>query len=133
MNRLVATLLSAFLLLQSLPMGPGDLAQLDELLEHARYHKEQFGDSFLTFLDKHYGDLKESHESNHQEERQQHEQLPFQKLSLQAFPQTCFLPGERFEWNTPEETPETASPLTATPLRLSDIYIGGVFQPPRGA
>ncbi|MCO5725583.1 hypothetical protein [Robiginitalea marina] len=133
MTRLAAILLSAFLLLQSLPMGPGDLAQLDELLEHARYHKEQFGDSFLTFLNKHYGDLKEAHERNHQEERQQHEQLPFQQLSLHAFPQTCFLPGERFEWNTPEQTPDKESPLAHSPLRLSSIFIGGVFQPPRSA
>lgn len=133
MTRLAAIVLSALLLLQGLPMGTGDLARLDELLEHARYHKEQFGDSFLTFLDKHYGDLKEDHDRSHQEERQQHEQLPFQQGPTQAFAQTCFLPGERFEWNTPEETPDTVSPPAYSAPALSSVCLGGVFQPPRGA
>lgn len=55
-----------------------DLVQIDEFIEHAMFHSEQYGDNVLVFISKHYGELKASHDQEHQEERQDHEQLPFQ-------------------------------------------------------
>ena len=52
--------------------------QFDELIEHARFHKQEYGDTFFVFLSKHYGELKAEHSKNHQEEQKDHEQLPFQ-------------------------------------------------------
>jgi hypothetical protein len=64
--------------MQSFNLGPSDILQLDELMEHAQFHKQEYGDSFFVFLSKHYGELKEEHTKNHQEEQHEHEQLPFQ-------------------------------------------------------
>ena len=78
MSKLISILLSGFILLQSFHVVAEDILQLDELLEHAQYHKQEYGDNFFVFLSKHYGELKLDHSKNHQEEQNQHEQLPFQ-------------------------------------------------------
>lgn len=78
-----AILLSALVLVQSIRLDMGDLAQLDELLEHARFHADKYGDNFLVFLSKHYGNLQNDHKQSHQEEQSQHEKLPFNHQSCQ--------------------------------------------------
>ena len=78
MSKLFAISLSALLLIQSFNIGTDDLLQLDELIEHAQFHNQEYGDNFLVFLSKHYGELKIEHSKNHQEEQNEHEQLPFQ-------------------------------------------------------
>ncbi|WP_245574790.1 hypothetical protein [Gaetbulibacter saemankumensis] len=45
------------------------------MLEHANYHKEMYGDSFLEFISEHYGDQTLSHGENHDE----HKKLPFKE------------------------------------------------------
>lgn len=72
-------ILSSFLILaQSLGFHANDLAELDELFNHAKFHQETYGDNFLVFMAKHYGDLKAEHEKEHREEKKDHEKLPFQ-------------------------------------------------------
>lgn len=75
--------------MQSFNIGASDILQLDELLEHAQFHKQEYGDNFMVFLSKHYGELKAEHSKNHQEEQHEHEQLPFQchghSISILAF------------------------------------------------
>ncbi|WP_299337860.1 hypothetical protein [uncultured Psychroserpens sp.] len=78
MSKLVAILLSSLVLVQSLRIDYDDIAQLDELIEHAQFHQAEYGDNFLVFISKHYGELKDEHSQNHQEEKTDHEQLPFQ-------------------------------------------------------
>ena len=55
----------------------GDLAHLDDLFEHAQYHAEKYGDNFLVFISKHYGELQVEHSQDHREEQKEHEELPF--------------------------------------------------------
>lgn len=127
MMRIASILLSGLLLLQSLHLPVPDLAQLDELLEHARYHQQQYGDSFLTFLAKHYGDQK----SEHQQEHQEHEQLPFQHLPQQLLsPSPFFLAQRHIDLGLPESR-ETQSHSFYYRLRSAGLFEGGVFQPPR--
>lgn len=78
MSKLTAIVLSGLILIQSFHLVAKDILQLDELIEHAQFHKQEHGDSFLVFLSKHYGELKLDHSKNHQEEQSEHEQLPFQ-------------------------------------------------------
>lgn len=78
MNRLITILFSGLILIQSFQIGIEDLMQLDELFEHAQFHKQEYGDDFFVFLSKHYGDLKANHSQNHKEEQGEHEKLPFQ-------------------------------------------------------
>ena len=78
MSKVFAISLSALLLIQSFNIGTDDILQLDELMEHAQFHKQEYGDNFFVFLSKHYGELRVEHSKNHQEEQKDHEQLPFQ-------------------------------------------------------
>ncbi|MEZ2413908.1 hypothetical protein ACA086_03015 [Muriicola sp. E247] len=126
------SIVSAFLILfQSFNISLGELAQLDEFLEHASFHKEQYGDSLLVFISKHYGELKGEHEKNHQEEQKEHENLPFQNHScthhlVNAFViVTNFLPDEKIEVST--EKAENFYYLQSD----SSGFASGIFQPPR--
>lgn len=89
MSKLFAILLSSLILLQSINIDTDDIMQLDELIEHAAFHKAEHGDDFFVFLSKHYGELKAEHSKKHQEEEKDHEQLPFQcqghLLTITAF------------------------------------------------
>lgn len=55
-----------------------DISRIGVLIEHARYHADAYGDNFMVFLSKHYGELQQEHDEKHQEERSEHEGLPFQ-------------------------------------------------------
>jgi hypothetical protein len=79
MIKLSSLALSFLILVQSLGLGLSNLGQMDELIEHAQFHKEQYGDGILVFLSKHYGELKAEHAQKHQEEKKEHEELPFQQ------------------------------------------------------
>ncbi|MBT8186107.1 MAG: hypothetical protein HKP38_05830 [Croceitalea sp.] len=89
MAKITSILISVLILIQSVNISMGELVELDELFEHAQFHAEEYGDNFVVFLSKHYGELKAEHEKNHQEERQKHEKLPFNHqlhaVSLSAF------------------------------------------------
>ncbi|SEP78975.1 hypothetical protein SAMN05421824_0321 [Hyunsoonleella jejuensis] len=91
MSRLIAIALSGFILIQSFHIGAEDILQIDELIEHAQFHKQEYGDSFFVFVSKHYGELKGEHSKNHQEEQSDHEQLPFQ-CQGHGITITAFLP-----------------------------------------
>lgn len=133
MLRLASILLAPLLLLQSLRINFSDLVQVDELLEHARYHKEQFGDNFVTFLSKHYGSLKEDHAKKHGEERPQHEQLPFQQISHFAGIQIVLLRQSGFDLNFPVDVSIIGKPHFYYFLVDSAGFKSGIFQPPKQA
>ncbi|WP_299519582.1 hypothetical protein [Winogradskyella sp.] len=78
MSKLISILLSGFILIQSFQITLEDIMQIDELIEHAKFHKQEYGDNFFVFLSKHYGELKAEHSKTNQEEQSDHEQLPFQ-------------------------------------------------------
>ncbi len=73
MCKLVAIFYSFLILVQSFNINAEDLSKLSVLVEHAKFHKDMYGDSFFDFLSEHYGDQKISHPDNHKE----HEDLPF--------------------------------------------------------
>ena len=76
MFKTVAIFLSMLLLTQGLFVNYSELEKMDALLEHAKFHKEQYGDTMAAFFDKLYGDLKDQHFEEQQEEGNDHEQLP---------------------------------------------------------
>ena len=79
--RLLSCLLAFLLLIQGTYWNMEDVSRLGVLLEHAKFHADQYGDNFVVFLSKHYGDLQEEHHQQHQEERSEHDDLPFQQQS----------------------------------------------------
>lgn len=130
MNRLFSILLSSVILLQSFGLHVNDLVQIDEFIEHAQFHSEQYGDNVFVFISKHYGELKAAHDEEHQEEREEHEQLPFQHNS-----QTLTITDFTFN-NTvlAMETMLFPAPRTFNfyyKAPSSSLHTDGILQPPR--
>ena len=78
MLKLSSIAVSLLILVQSFNIHFNDIIELDQLFEHAQFHSTEYGDNFFVFISKHYGELKAEHNKQHQEEKEQHEQLPFQ-------------------------------------------------------
>lgn len=130
MKFLISISLSAILLLQGFNFGLPDLIKLGDLLEHANFHAESYGDSFTVFLSKHYGELKEQHNREHQEEEKEHEKLPFNNQanshSFTVFVlTTAYFPALKF----------SAISSSSSFFFYEDSYSSpgesGIFQPPR--
>lgn len=85
MRYLFSISLSILLLLQTVNLGATDLLRLNELIEHAQLHADNYGDSFFDFLNKHYGSLKKDHLPSHEG----HDKLPFHKGTIQVL--VCFV------------------------------------------
>ncbi len=75
-TKLFSILLASFILVQSFNIHLGDILKFDLLLDHAKMHKTKYGDNFFVFMSKHYGELKESHEKQHEKEEKNHSHLP---------------------------------------------------------
>lgn len=134
-GKLTAFVFSLLIMVQSMGIGYNDLLQLDELLDHAAYHQQQYGDSFFTFLSKHYGDQKEAHHQDHQDEEEQHSELPFQHQQCQHQVNPVFLAAlsfsrvvssNRFDSNRSDR-------IFFYFLAEYDSHRQDVFQPPRPA
>lgn len=68
--------LAIFLLAQSFNLHSGDYFKLGALISHLEFHQDAYGDDLFTFISKHYGDKKSSHDQE-QKEREDHQRLPF--------------------------------------------------------
>lgn len=84
MNRYIAFVLSIAILFQSFGFSTDVISKISEVVEHAKFHNTEYGDNLVVFLSKHYGDLMADHQKEHQEEQEQHEELPFKQLSTLA-------------------------------------------------
>ena len=132
MLRITSITTALLILFQSFNVHFDDLVELDELIEHAQFHAEEYGDNFFVFISKHYGELKAEHNKQHQEEKEQHEQLPFQH-------QTPSVSLYAFVLNTPLETvglPEVGiygSTNYFYQASYHSLAQEGLFQPPRQA
>lgn len=77
MTKFFSIFISFLILFQSININIDEFLQLDELVEHAFYHAEEYGDDIFLFVSKHYGELKDDHDKSNGDEQQDHEQLPF--------------------------------------------------------
>ena len=131
MSKLFAISLSFIILVQSAGIGANDILQIDELIEHAQFHKQEYGDSFFVFLSKHYGELKAEHNKKHQEEQKDHEQLPFQCqghiLSIVALIDFEHNPINRIEFS---DSSESNFHYISS---ISTLHKKGLLQPPKRA
>ena len=129
-SRLFSISFSFIILVQSLGISLADISQIDEFIEHAQFHNKQYGDNVFVFISKHYGELKANHEKEHQEEKKDHEQLPFQHQShissITAFVLNTqkeeFKTLDFFEFNIHNFHYQEPS---------SSVHSEGPFQPPR--
>jgi len=123
-------ILSFIFLFQSAGLKMNDIIQLDEFIEHAQFHNEQYGDNILVFISKHYGELKSDHNKEHQEEKPEHEQLPFQhNMYVSSIAFLSVFP-HKLDLNTPDFS-DFKSHNFIYQESSSMLYSEGLFQPPR--
>ena len=72
MQKIIVTYLASLILFQGVFTNSGILFEINELAENYQLHQSEYGDNLSTFISKHFGDLKESHKEQHQEEQKQH-------------------------------------------------------------
>jgi len=132
MNRLITILTAMLILLQSINIHFTDLVELGQLVEHYKFHSEEYGDNFTVFLSKHYGELKASHSQKHQEEQKDHEKLPFKHQS-QCFQQLVFVMDSNPFMGSRSEIPVAQKGNFHYQMSDSQVWGDGLFQPPKQA
>ena len=132
MNKLIIIATSMLILLQSMNIHFNDLAEMDEFVEHYKFHSEEYGDSFLVFLSKHYGDQKVAHNQKHQEEQKEHEKLPFQHQTQCAQPLVFVMDHNSF-MESRSEIPVVKKGDFHYQISYSHIWGDNPFQPPKHA
>jgi len=66
MRKIVSILLISLILIQTSNATTGDILQVKNLYQHAKFHQEAYGDNFLDFLSEHYGNQMKQHQDEHQ-------------------------------------------------------------------
>ncbi|MEK9613386.1 MAG: hypothetical protein VW080_05615 [Flavobacteriaceae bacterium] len=130
MIKLSSISLSLLILFQSSGIGLVDITQIDEFIEHARFHSKQYGDNVLVFVSKHYGALKTEHNEEHQEEKKDHEQLPFQQHS-QSLSISVFVLTDKTDEFKPFELHSFKKHAFYYQEPSSHLYLEAFFHPPR--
>lgn len=130
MSKLFSISFSFLILIQSFGISVGDIAQIDEFIEHAQFHSDQYGDNVLVFISKHYGELKAGHEKEHQEEKEDHKQLPFQQHSNITTTSAFVLNSFKEALKTVEISEFSANQFYYQES-VSSLHSLGLFQPPR--
>lgn len=132
MSKLISISFSFVILLQGFGISLNDISQIDEFIEHAQFHSEQYGDNVFVFISKHYGELKADHTKEHQEEKEDHEQLPFQHHTQISSTSVFFLNTHKEEIKIPEFSKfNTFNFFYQAPI--SSLHKLGLLQPPRQA
>lgn len=129
MPKAVAILLSFFILGQGLFTYAAEWEKMNVLMEHARFHKEKYGDGFASFMSKHYGTQKANHENEHKEEHD-HEQLPFQHCG-QILIQSAFIFTKGVSKILPPAVAEGEQNNYFYQQLYTSQFISEILQPPR--
>src|SRR6056297_2360168 len=133
MNKIVIIGISLLLLLQSSNVHFKDLVELGQLVEHYQFHNKEYGDNFMAFVSKHYGELKASHSEKHQEEKKEHEKLPFQHHQAPCAQPLVFVLGQENFINSYSEIPLASKGNFHYQMSYSLIWGDDPFQPPKNA
>lgn len=129
-NKLFSIALSFIILMQSFGIRINDITQIDEFIEHAQFHSEQYGDNVFVFISKHYGKLKLNHDKEHQEEKEDHEQLPFHHQSHAFLVLALVLNTDKPELSIVEFS-ESNTHKFYYQAASSSLHSEGLLQPPR--
>ena len=130
MSKLFSISLSFVILLQSFGFHITDAVQIADFIEHSQFHSEQYGDNVFVFISKHYGELKANHDKEHQEEKEDHEQLPFQHQYHSSSSMVFIFNTQKLEFKTPEFS-ECNTHNFHYKAPSSSLHLEGLFQPPR--
>ncbi len=129
MRSLVSISLSILLLLQTVNFGAVEILRVGDLVEHAQLHSEVLGDSFFSFINKHYGSLKNDHLSSHEG----HEKLPFNHDSRTKTTISLFVFYPRQFVEIPVPAPISISVDFFYTDNYSSLIDQEIYQPPKMA
>ncbi len=132
MKILVAISLSFLVFFQSVGLSISDIFLFSDLVEHAKYHSEEYGDDYFTFFEKHYGDLRAEHQKSNKEENSQHEKLPFQHNSCNHLLADVIILSYKFPLKK-SIVSHTTDPHFYYQNLYSYLERASIFQPPRAA
>ncbi|NHF60393.1 hypothetical protein FK220_013650 [Flavobacteriaceae bacterium TP-CH-4] len=132
MIKFVSIVVSTLILFQSFNIHWKDIVELDELIEHAQFHAEEYGDNFVVFISKHYGELEAEHSQKHQEEKKDHEQLPFQH-QCQTASLSAFVLNQPTEYSAALEIKSDEDSNYFYQASYRFLAQEGLFQPPQQA
>lgn len=127
MLKWMALILAGVITFQSLHLAPGDILGMDELVEHYRFHKKEYGDNLLTFIAKHYGSSQGAAMDHSDEEH--HQSLPFQHSFTATHGPLALVAYEEFCIPMPETTTVTANNFYTA--FYSSLFVNKTFQPPK--
>jgi len=130
-TKLFSLLIASFILVQSFNFHIGDVLKLNELIEHAEFHKNKYGDGFLVFISKHYGDLEQSHKKQHEEEKKNNSHTPINHDSGSQVQVSFLLSKNSFTI----EIPQLIEKITKFYYqdKFSTFEKQKIFQPPKFA
>ncbi len=131
MIKLTSIVVAFLILVQSFNIHFDDVVELDDLIEHAQFHSDQYGDNFIVFLSKHYGTQKTEHNQKHQEEKQDHERLPFQHQCQTVVLSAFVLNTVKIENSDPLFTSLHKQPNFFYSANYFSLEKETPFQPPR--
>lgn len=133
MTKIVTIGTALLILLQSVNIHFKDLVELGQLVEHYQFHSEEYGDNFMVFVSKHYGELKASHSEKHQEEQKDHEKLPFQHQQTPCAQPLVFVLSADNLIDSRSEIPLAPKRNFHYEMSYSHIWGDNPFQPPKHA
>jgi hypothetical protein len=130
MSHFFAFSYSFLILIQSFNINLEDLSKIQVLIEHAEYHQETYGDSFIQFLTEHYGNEVSTHPKDHKE----HQDLPFKDgHHMLSHTNTAFIRNIAFEYKL-DIIEYIQIPFNFFYIdSLSSFEKPSVFQPPKCA
>lgn len=128
--KLLSILMSGLILIQSMDISYDDIVQFDELLEHADFHAKKYGDNLFVFISKHYGEMKDQHNKDHQEEKKDHEKLPFQNHCCSSSI-VAIVSNTYFVQLKSLQTADATAAIFYYQPSNSTLHTKGLFQPPR--
>lgn len=118
------------MLLQSFGYSLDFIYKLNEIYEHAEFHKAEYGDDLVLFLSKHYGEQMMTHQEEHKEEQGEHEELPFKQLS-NSLCSTIFIVNAEMAYFTESLFVESYRHTFMYKRQFSSIYKDTLLRPPR--
>ena len=130
-TKLFSLLIASFILVQSFNIHIGDVFKLNELIEHAEFHKNKYGDGFLVFISKHYGDLKQSHKKQHNEEEKNHSHTPINHDCSSQLQVSLLLSNNFFTIEIPQLVEKSTNFYYQD--KFSAFEKKKIFQPPKFA
>ncbi|GAA4294711.1 hypothetical protein [Aestuariibaculum suncheonense] len=118
------------ILIQSFNISFDDFSKFNTLIEHAKYHKEVYGDDFFQFLAEHYG----NEVAPHPDRPEDHKNLPFKEHQhMLCHLNTTFILNKHFSYDIKisEVIEKPIDSFYKDPVSLFEKP--SVFQPPKAA